>query len=68
MTAQEKKEIAEDYLDWSGGFPPTDDETVRTYVVYALSSKYEGREEEIQEWLSDNVNNEKFGRENADLL
>jgi hypothetical protein len=62
MTEQEQKEIAEDYLEWSGGFPPEDDK-VLMYVEYAMNSKYKDREAEIQEWLSDNIGNRSFGRE-----
>lgn len=35
---KDDKTIVEDFLEWSGGFPPEDDEQIETYLELSASS------------------------------
>lgn len=60
LTQAEKEEIISDFELWSGGFTPDqcptigyDEPTHQSYIEHALDSKFIGKEEMIEDFLSD---------------
>ena len=59
LSSSEKKEIIEDFKNWSGGFTPDecpehgfDECTHQSYIENAMDSKFIGKEEIIADFLS----------------
>lgn len=48
-----KTEIMQDFLDWSGGFSPSDmdEEEIEIYLDSSLPGKYKTKEKEIRKYL-----------------
>jgi hypothetical protein len=58
LTSTEKKEIIEDFKDWSGGFTPDecpdfgyDEPTKQSFIEYGMDDKFREKAEIIEDFL-----------------
>jgi len=60
LSSSEKKELLEDFKNWSGGFTPDqcpehgyDECTHQSYIEHAMDSKFEEKSELVADFFSD---------------